>query len=154
MLAPHSYGADADAEGRRLRPQVFTAGVSLTANHTSASQAKNMVTHLKSVTDLFKDSPLPEQSDLRPELITIHQVGMKLTGVHGDHAEDQKKKFRLVTDWKHDMVELGIGELCFYERPEDEWRSDLMEIEKSLIASVGGELAWAQLNETERDLQS
>lgn len=63
-----------------------------------------------------------------------------------DHAKDQKLKHRLLGERKEDECELALAENNLYAMPNDQREKIFIDLENSLIDSLGGEAAWNALD--------
>ena len=69
-------------------------GIRMAVNHASHTQLTGWIDLIDELHDLFNDSEFHESE--ADELDFWNAV----TGMHSDHAEDQKKLFRLLKEWK------------------------------------------------------
>ncbi|KAL5523272.1 hypothetical protein ACEPAF_1539 [Sanghuangporus sanghuang] len=63
--------------------------------------------YMEEVVDLFNQSPLAVHESEPP--LSTSFLAMKYHGTHGDYAEDQKAKHRLLASWKEEMTLRGMG---------------------------------------------
>ncbi|KAL5478584.1 hypothetical protein ACEPAI_2768 [Sanghuangporus weigelae] len=121
-----------------------------TANHRSETQKKTFVNGLQEAIDTFNRSPLGISCNTPGEALNEEILAMKYTGTHGDHAEDQKAKHRLLGEWKHELSMRGIGAQYFHSKPKEEQELLTIPARTALIERLGGEAAWQALPEDEK----
>ncbi|KAL5532111.1 hypothetical protein ACEPAF_5675 [Sanghuangporus sanghuang] len=110
-----------------------------TVNHRSETQKKTFVNGLQEAIDTFNRSPLGISCNTSGEALNEEILAMKYTGTHGDHAEDQKAKHRLLEEqelltvpaWTALIENLG-GEAAWKALPEDEKARH----EKELLSNI------------------
>ena len=100
-LPVDSYTNDNSAKPKHA---TRTLGVHSAPNHTSETQVKGWKEVLLEIVEIFMNSPLAKSAHLQ---FSLKQFYEKLKGMNSDHAEDQKKAFRLLSNlkemlqWKH-----------------------------------------------------
>ncbi|THU91296.1 hypothetical protein K435DRAFT_801385 [Dendrothele bispora CBS 962.96] len=85
------YAGVIDKEGNQRE---FFLGISIAANHTSETQRDEWIDLVDSLYEIYQDSPFCSNEANSREFWTA------VTGMHSDHAEDQKKLYRLLKDFK------------------------------------------------------
>ncbi|OCB84907.1 hypothetical protein A7U60_g8129 [Sanghuangporus baumii] len=123
------------------------ANLQLAPNHRSETQVQEELTYMEEIVDQFNRSPLASQPG-GPELpLSSSFLAIKYHGTHGDHAEDQKAKHRLLESWKQEMTLRGLGAKYLHSQPVDERYALVLEARRKVIYGLGGETAWEELTE-------
>ncbi|EJD03197.1 uncharacterized protein FOMMEDRAFT_156580, partial [Fomitiporia mediterranea MF3/22] len=78
----------------------------------------------------------------------VGSLAVKYHGSHGDHAEDQKAKHRLLGEWKAEMTRRELG-VRFLDEIPDEQREDAILEAQTCKKEEMGEERWNLLNEQE-----
>ena len=76
-------------------PSTCFAGIKTAPNHTSETQFEGWIALITQIFRVYKNSPLGERA-----VISVIDFTSKIKGVSTDHAEDQKKLFQLIQEWK------------------------------------------------------
>ncbi|OCB84856.1 hypothetical protein A7U60_g8077 [Sanghuangporus baumii] len=92
---------------QNLTRHVRFGNLRLAENHRSSTQVHGETEYMEEVVDLFNQSPLAVHESEPP--LSTSFLAMKYHGTHGDHAEDQKAKHRLLASWKEEMTLRGMG---------------------------------------------
>ncbi|KAJ3842432.1 hypothetical protein F5878DRAFT_529862 [Lentinula raphanica] len=122
----------------------FFLGISMAANHTSEMQRNEWIELIDGLYELFKSSPFcAGDSDSRDFWAAV-------TGMHTDHAEDQKKLFRLLKDFKHQCDREQRGEKTVLGLSSPELVQLLVQVSQTATEAAGGLDAWSQLTEAEQ----
>ncbi|KAJ7814473.1 hypothetical protein B0H13DRAFT_1664774 [Mycena leptocephala] len=74
--------------------QTFFLGIGMAINHTSEKQLEGQEELIEAAYQIYKTSPRCQTAD------NAWDFWVKVTGWHSDHAEDQKKLFRLIAAMK------------------------------------------------------
>ena len=125
-------------------------GVHAMPSHSSADQLWNIK---ESMSKFFETAyKSPELTDFNLGL-GIGNAIQKLTGMNSDHAEDQKKLFQLISDWRCEewMVCLGVQHCeAMTDEACQEFNCNTM---KSLITKSESAEAWLDLTTNEQMAQ-
>ncbi|KAL1750185.1 hypothetical protein FB107DRAFT_224313, partial [Schizophyllum commune] len=134
-----------DKEGRKKQ---FFLNIAMAVNHTSETQLKgwtDLVEQLYEIgRDFFEDGAEDGAREWR-------EFWNKLTGMMSDHAEDQKKLFRLLQEYKKRIEREGRGER-FVHNVLGAAGMDvcLSSISQELVQQSGGAEAWEALAPEDR----
>ncbi|KAL5528602.1 hypothetical protein ACEPAF_7738 [Sanghuangporus sanghuang] len=120
----------------------------LAANHRAETQVQAEVHFMKEIFDLYNESPLAAKGNTQ---LTLGMAAMKFHGSHGDHAEDQKAKHRLLASWKEETSLCGLGARHFFSMPENERYALVLEGRRQMINDLGGEAVWSSLSAEEQN---
>ena len=101
------WETDPDTTAKTLARHVRFGNLRLSENHRAATQAKGETEYMEEIVDLFNQSPLAVNESEPPFCVAF--LAMKYYGTHGDHAEDQKAKHRLLAAWREEMTLRGLG---------------------------------------------
>ncbi|TRM63419.1 hypothetical protein BD626DRAFT_621753 [Schizophyllum amplum] len=123
--------------------QEFFLGIEQAVNHTSETQFTGWTDLIE---DLFEVGNEFCADGERAEQWRV--FWNKLTGMMSDHAEDQKKLFRLLRDFKQRCERELRGERWHFG--ENGLLASMTVISERMIQDVGGTEAWQQLTEDER----
>ncbi|KII95110.1 hypothetical protein PLICRDRAFT_69546, partial [Plicaturopsis crispa FD-325 SS-3] len=131
---PHS-----ESPSQRVR----LMSVRTSVNHTSESQLAGLKEDLESIRTAYNESPLA-----RREAITLEaeEIVAKFSGMNTDHAEDQKKLFRLACLWKAECMQAELGRRELIARPTEELLVLLLDTNRRKIEEAGGDEAWEALS--------
>ncbi|KAH9927018.1 hypothetical protein B0H21DRAFT_700684, partial [Amylocystis lapponica] len=142
-----SYATDSSS-GSTLVPQMRLLGVNSAIDHTSETQYSGWMKMFKGLTAVYGRSPLAARStNGRLEPVDI---AWKLHGMNGDQAEDQKKTYRLMKEWKQETIVIALGSHELLLRPSAELSAVLVEATTNKLAAVGGLQAWELLGADEQ----
>jgi len=140
----HSYTNDNLEKPKHV---TRTLGVHSAPNHTSETQVKGWKEVLIEIVEIFMNSPLAKSAHLQ---MSLKQFLQKLKGMNSDHAEDQKKAFRLFEKLKRDVAMEALGAKEMTEMQTNEFNNILSKQRADLINNCGGEAAWDALTEGEQ----
>ncbi|KAL5476721.1 hypothetical protein ACEPAI_2907 [Sanghuangporus weigelae] len=147
ILLPSSDGSPTATRHIRF------ANLQLAPNHQSETQVQEELTYMEEIVDQFNRSPLGSQPG-GPELpLSSSFLAIKYHGTHGDHAEDQKAKHRLLESWKQEMTLQGLGAKYLHSRPVDERYTLVLEARRKVIHGLGGETVWEELSEEAKKIK-
>ncbi|KAJ7448747.1 hypothetical protein FB451DRAFT_1053734 [Mycena latifolia] len=122
-----------------------------TTSHTSESQLENIKSQISLISELYQRSPLGRRSHLNFEISDFLRL---LKGMNGDHAADMKKTFRMVREWKAEVCKILLGYNEIYTMSPEEILEIVEDIQKKNLKEVGGEAAWEQLSDAQKDVLS
>ncbi|KAL5531247.1 hypothetical protein ACEPAG_4124 [Sanghuangporus baumii] len=94
--------------------------VGQTANHQAATQKKALIESLQEAIHVYNRSPLAITQNTSCQPLNETTLAMKYLGSHGDHAEDQKAKHKLLGEWKKELTLRGIGVAYFESKTVEE----------------------------------
>ncbi|KAJ3777367.1 hypothetical protein FB446DRAFT_607864, partial [Lentinula raphanica] len=124
--------------------QEFFLGISMVANHTSETQRDGWIELVDELYELFESSPFcAGESDSRDFWAAV-------TGMHTDHAEDQKKLFRLLKEFKHQCEREQRGEKTVLGMSSPELVQLLVQVSQEATDTAGGLDSWSQLSPAEQ----
>jgi hypothetical protein len=120
-------------------------GINAAVDHKSETQLQGWKDLIDRMYKVYNESPLGRQRPLNPL-----EFARFVTGMNTDHAEDQKKLFRLFEAWKASCEREMRGEEALLSASLAEiipllWK----EVEQNIVA-VGGMAAWEALPPDER----
>ncbi|KAJ7476817.1 hypothetical protein B0H11DRAFT_1726989 [Mycena galericulata] len=124
--------------------QTFFLGISMAINHTSEKQLEGWEELIEAAYQIYKTSPRCQTAD------DARDFWLKVTGWHSDHAEDQKKLFRLVAAMKTRLECERRGERTIAEMAPAQWADILFKVSQAAVTAAGGITAWEQLDDAER----
>ncbi|KAJ7149359.1 hypothetical protein C8R46DRAFT_916116 [Mycena filopes] len=124
--------------------QTFFLGIGMAINHTSETQLEGWDELIEAAYQIYKSSPRCQTAD------DARDFWLKVTGWHSDHAEDQKKLFRLVAAMKTRLERERRGERTIAQMAPAQWADILFKISQAAVSEVGGITAWEQLNDADR----
>lgn len=151
-VEPYSDAPDANPSTTH---KVRLLGVDASVDHMSETQVRGWKRKADEVSQLYHESPFAErtQTSLSPDDLVL-----KLCGMNGDHAEDQKKTFRLMREWKDKATYCKLGQEAMVSLLHNEWDCLHPVIEVAMqkkIEQAGGLEAWEALplmEKTARDV--
>ncbi len=116
----------------------------MAVNHTSETQLKGWVDLVDDLYSIYKHSPHCQSGeDARDFWITV-------TGMHTDHAKDQKKLFRLLQTWKQRCEHEKCGEETILKSTPHELLDILFKVSQEAIINAGGMANWENLSQNQR----
>ncbi|KAF8059554.1 hypothetical protein FPV67DRAFT_1709185, partial [Lyophyllum atratum] len=127
-------------DNRKLQ---FFLGLKMAVNHTSETQLEGWIELIEEVYHLARESGLCSEDDAR-------EFWNLVTGFHSDHAEDQKKLFRLLKEWKERCDREKRGEITVKSMIGLELVTFLFKCSQNAIRKAGGPSAWEKLTEQEK----
>ncbi|KAJ7311690.1 hypothetical protein DFH08DRAFT_822457 [Mycena albidolilacea] len=121
-----------------------------TVAHSSETQLENLKKQIRNIADIYRRSPLGQQSALNFE---VHDFLRVWKGGNGDHAPNVKF-YRLGSEWKRESsrILLGYNELQHMEPAK--LVDIIRDILKSNLHEVGGEVQWAKLSDQEKNTRT
>lgn len=150
--SPVNAAASEDANTPFPTPlKCHTCVVSVTPSigHTSETQMEGWKNELHHLSTTFSQSPLTCRLGLT---LDINQFLMKLKGLHTDHANNQKKTYRLWQEWKNHVICVTYSfekiEKMKADSPND-LINILFQVTSSVIERVGGCDKWDILDAKE-----
>ncbi|THU79225.1 hypothetical protein K435DRAFT_698291 [Dendrothele bispora CBS 962.96] len=126
---------------RRLQ---FFLGIKQAVNHTSETQLEGWIELVQDMYHLAYESGLCSEEDARVFWNLV-------TGFHSDHAEDQKKLFRLMTEWKRVCERDVRGEKAMTQMTDLEYGVLILKCAEQVVREVGGPAVWDTLLPKERE---
>lgn len=128
---------------------LLNLGVRAATGKTSEIQLEVAKTMLAEYLEIYNESPLGNEHPL-----ALDDVLRKLVGWGSDHAEDQKKFFRLLSEWKQhvDREQRGSASLkTLMEENAPEYVAHVTRATESAIAATGGPVAWDVLAKSKQE---
>ncbi|OCB86613.1 hypothetical protein A7U60_g6291 [Sanghuangporus baumii] len=157
-----------DSENPSTRHTTYFGEVRQSANHRSETQVKGDTQFLHGLVELFNRSPLatlvsmsrqssssslwsplPSQSNTLSLPLSVCTLAPKFHGSHGDHAEDQKAKHRLLSEWKSEMTLRGLGAEYILSMPDEERNAAFWKEKEEMILQIG-ESEWNLMSKEEK----
>ncbi|KAL1672527.1 hypothetical protein EV122DRAFT_224505 [Schizophyllum commune] len=134
-----------DKEGRKKQ---FFLNIAMAVNHTSETQLKGWTDLVEQLYEVGRDFLEDGTDDGAREW---REFWNKLTGMMSDHAEDQKKLFRLLREYKKRIEREGRGERFVHNiLGANGMDICLSSISNKLVQQSGGVEAWEVLAPEER----
>jgi hypothetical protein len=124
--------------------QHFFLGIGMAINHTSETQLEGWEDIIEAAYKIYKTSERSMTAD------EARDFWLKVTGWHSDHAEDQKKLFRLVAAMKIRLERERRGEQAIARMAPEQFLDALFEVTQAAVAAAGGISAWEQLGDEDR----
>ncbi len=136
-----SSDSEPDAPGSepKMKQVVRFAGVHASEDHKSETQFKGFLGALQHFVEVINSSPLAREEDLD---LQISELAAKLLGMHSDHAEDQKKLARLISQWKLSISRDSLGHSALRKLSKVDLLKLLDAAQKEKITELGGEAIW------------
>ncbi|KAJ7055234.1 hypothetical protein C8F01DRAFT_1063099 [Mycena amicta] len=128
-------------DGSRLH---FFLGVHMAACHTSEAQLDGLVEIIEHLYGLLQESP-----ELVGE-VNAREFWNLVTGFHSDHAEDQKKLFRLLRELKQRIEREIRGERVLKSTGKTDVCSLAFQCGQNAIERAGGAVKWDALSAVEQ----
>lgn len=122
-------------------------GVHSAPDHKSETQVSGWKAVLMDIIEVFMNSPLARSKSLQ---LSLNQFFQKLKGMHSDHAEDQKKAFRLFEKIKREVAMEALGTDEMIKMLPGKLNNILTEKRVELIDESGGLEAWNTLPKEEQ----
>lgn len=132
--------------GPNNEKQTFFLGIGMAINHTSETQLEGWEELIEAAYQIYKTSSRCETAD------DARDFWIKVTGWHSDHAEDQKKLFRLVAAMKIRLERDRRGEQTIAQMAPAQWAEMLFKVSHEAVTAAGGITAWEKLGDAERRL--
>lgn len=127
--------------------KTFFLGIDMAVNHTSETQLEGWEHLIDGMYAVYKTSSRCETAE------DARDFWIKVTGWHSDHAEDQKKLFRLVWEKKLHLERERRGEQTIAQMAPREWAEMLFEVSRDAVTAAGGIAGWESLSDTERKVR-
>ncbi|KAJ7474992.1 hypothetical protein FB451DRAFT_1034862 [Mycena latifolia] len=124
--------------------KTFFLGIGMAINHTSEKQLEGWEEIIEAAYQIYKTSARCETAD------DARDFWLKVTGWHSDHAEDQKKLFRLVAAMKLRLERERRGEQTIAQMTPAQWAELLFKISHDAVTAAGGISAWERLDDAGR----
>ncbi|KAJ7131749.1 hypothetical protein C8R43DRAFT_895756 [Mycena crocata] len=124
--------------------KTFFLGIQMAVNHTSETQFEGWEELIETMYELYKTSGRSFTAD------DARDFWLKVTGWHSDHAEDQKKLYRLVAAMKIRLERERRGERAIHQMLPEELAEMIFTISQNAVADAGGITAWEELTNEER----
>jgi hypothetical protein len=147
MITP-TYSMDPNAPIMNTLPAQRFFGINAAVDHKSETQLQGWKDLVERMYKVYNESPLGHQKPLNPL-----EFARLVTGMNTDHAEDQKKLFRLFKAWKASCE-------CEMRGTEAILSASLVDLIPLLwketqqnIADAGGLAGWEALSPDERELR-
>ncbi|KAH9915346.1 hypothetical protein B0H21DRAFT_703393, partial [Amylocystis lapponica] len=133
-------------------PKVRLLGVDSSVDHTSETQVSGWKKKIGEISDTYSASPLAqrESGSFHPD-----DFALKLKGMNGDHAEDQRKTYRLMGVWKEEATFASLADKAILTLTWDELRPYVDTAVDTKVDEAGGNAMWEALapeEKTVRDL--
>ncbi|PBK91256.1 hypothetical protein ARMGADRAFT_932911 [Armillaria gallica] len=133
-----------DPENRKKQ---FFLSIKMAVNHTSQTQLDGWIELIEELYELFRESEFcTGEADAQDFWTTV-------TGMHTDHAEDQKKLFRLLKEWKQHCDREKRGEHTVLGMNSVELLSLLFKVSQEAITKAGGIQLWEALSDADKQRQ-
>ncbi|OCB89314.1 hypothetical protein A7U60_g3514 [Sanghuangporus baumii] len=151
---PKDVSSSEQSSSESIR-QVRFGNLRMEANHKAETQMNGDIQFMQGFIDMYNKSPLGQRnatSALDPSnaLLSIKTAALRYHGSHGDHAEDQKAKHRLLAAWKETVSLRGLGAQRFFSLPEEEREVFICEGREKMVDELGGKSAWQALTAEEQ----
>lgn len=121
----------------------FFLGVKMAVNHTSEAQLDGLVEVIEELYQLLHDSGIATDADVR-------EFWNLVTGFHSDHAEDQKKLFRLLKALKEKMEHEVRGERVLKSMGYTEVFNLAFKCGQQAVEKAGGPTKWDAMSDADR----
>ncbi|KAJ3747077.1 hypothetical protein DFH05DRAFT_1457516 [Lentinula detonsa] len=125
-----------------LRLQFFL-GLKMAVNHTSETQFDGWIETVEDIFHLLYESGMCSEDD-------AHVFWNLVTGFHSDHAEDQKKLFRLLKDWKEICCIESMGKRTVKQLNDLTYACLIFQGSQVLVEKAGGSCTWDALPEEDQ----
>ena len=146
LLLTPTYATDSDKPAMNTIPTQRFFGINAAIDHKSETQLQGWRDLIDRMYKVYNESPLGCQKPLNPL-----EFARFVTGMNTDHAEDQKKLFRLFEAWKASCEREMRGQEALLSASLVETIPLLWnEIEQN-ITEIGGMACWEALSPGERE---
>ncbi|KAJ7752263.1 hypothetical protein B0H14DRAFT_3896675 [Mycena olivaceomarginata] len=125
------------------KPVQFFLGIKTAVNHTSQTQLDGWIELIEELWDLLRESGLCSEE----EAVYFWNL---VTGFQSDHAEDQKKLFQLLKEYKRRLEREQWGANCLRDMPSPQVLTLIFRATFSAVEKAGGYPAWDALGEEEQ----
>ncbi|KAH9949428.1 hypothetical protein B0H21DRAFT_820030 [Amylocystis lapponica] len=128
-------------------PKVRLLGVDSSVDHMSETQVSGWKKKISEISDTYSASPLAqrESGSFRPD-----DFALKLKGMNGDHAEDQRKTCRLMGLWKEEATFASLADTAILTLTWDELRPHVDAAVDMKMDEAGGNAMWEALAPEEK----
>ncbi|KAL5483089.1 hypothetical protein ACEPAI_8318 [Sanghuangporus weigelae] len=126
--------------------------VDVTKNHRAETQKENLIDCINEVADIFNRSPLVATDNPPCHPLKEENVAMKFVGSHGDHAEDQKAKHRLLGKWKQELTTRCLGKQYFREKTKGEQDALVEPLREAMMSGERETMNDEEEKEKEKDI--
>ncbi|KAJ7620634.1 hypothetical protein DFH06DRAFT_1105910 [Mycena polygramma] len=130
--------------GQDNKKQTFFLGIQMAVNHTSETQLEGWEELVEILYSVYQTSSRSETVD------DAREFWLKVTGWHSDHAEDQKKLFRLAALLKIRLEREKRGEQAIHQMLPAELADMIFQVSQEAVANAGGITAWERLAEADQ----
>ncbi len=118
----------------------------MAVNHTSETQLEGWVDLVDDLYSIYKCSPHCQNGE------DAWDFWIAVTGMHTDHAEDQKKLFRLLQTWKQRCEREKCGEKTILKSTPHELLDILFTLSQDATINAGGIETWEDLSQDQRKI--
>jgi hypothetical protein len=146
MITP-TYSFDPDAPIMNTIPSQHFFGINSTIDHKSETQLQGWKDLVERMYQVYNRSPLGQQKPLNKL-----KFARLVAGMSTDHAEDQKKLFRLFEAWKVSCEREMRGEEALLSASLTEIIPLLWKETRKNIEDMGGMAAWEALSAGEWEM--
>ncbi|PBK85845.1 hypothetical protein ARMGADRAFT_1047959 [Armillaria gallica] len=122
----------------------FFLGIQMAVNHTSETQLEGWVDLVDDLYSIYKHSSHCQSGE------DARDFWIAVTGMHTDHAEDQKKLFQLLQTWKQRCECEKRGEETILKSTPHELLDILFKVSQEAIINAGGMASWENISQNER----
>jgi hypothetical protein len=122
-------------------------GIQPSLDGSSAESLKDYDRMLNTIVDLFNRSPLGKRTG---NLLRVVDILVKLTGMHTDHCNKEKKDFEGLKAKKVDAVHQVLGEKEILDKSTQELLPHFLKANDLMIQNIGGKEKWKSLSENEQ----
>ncbi|KDQ11676.1 hypothetical protein BOTBODRAFT_113985 [Botryobasidium botryosum FD-172 SS1] len=143
----YAPGSNPDAPlSHEVPPAQRFLGIRSAVNHTSETQLQGWKDTIDSYFSMYNASPFGDEDPL-----DVRDFARAATGMSTDHAEDQKKQFRLFEEWKSlcEREKRGEEALRSASLDDDVYAILWEEIERNIM-EAGGDMGWEALSADEK----
>ncbi|THH17058.1 hypothetical protein EUX98_g9199 [Antrodiella citrinella] len=131
------------------KPVTLTLGIESAVNHTADKQTDGWKNIMQGFVDVANNRPSVRTGS--DPLITTTRIAAKFTGVHSDHAQDQKKNAKNLEAWKKASDREVRGEEIMKSLPSEELLPMLCDAVNSEVTAIGGREVWDALPQQEME---
>lgn len=114
-----------------------------TINHTADTQFSTLTGNLGEAATIFNKSPLAACEN---RSLAMCDIAGKLTGMHSDHASDQKKLCVQLREWKQRLTEENLGLEVMLTIPVEILDGLLNKAWEAAMSDAGGQGVWDGLS--------
>jgi hypothetical protein len=146
LLLTPTYASDPNTPAMSTVPSQRFFGINWAPDHKSETQLKGWQELIDRMYKVYNESPLGRQKPLNPL-----EFARLVTGMNTDHAEDQKKLFRLFLAWKESCEREMRGEEALLAASLSDILPFLWRETENNISAAGGYDAWMALAADKRE---